>query len=351
MGKSFSCFLSPQLSGLAKSDKITRRVLNVYKSSSESLLSVLLKELIHAHNSAETKTVATQTETSSQQQQQLDLSVVSSKSKRSKKKKNHGLVSKEYKTKKPKKLKEVAVITQNLEQMSNNIGLITNKLDEFQRNPSHDESRTIIGHVGSIMTQLNGCISNFETLCREIKQVNETRNRNFDEWMDDLQNSDNGRRFLKKLQKSFTRVMNDEKTKLEKDFKHKLDRERRKLSKLQRSSATKTVDPKSEAFNYPEKLSKEINEIFENTCREIKHIEREDELFEKNLKMEIEREKLKEIKEKLRLQPELKEKKLKTKKTEKLNLDECRQIHSSESSSDPTYGSKSFEIDASDDGV
>lgn len=340
----------PQLTGLAKSDKITRRILNVYKSSNESLLSVLLKELITAHNSTETKTMATQTETNSQQP--LDLSIISSKSKKLKKKKNHGLVSKEYKGKKSKKLKDVGVITQSLEKMSSNIGAITNKLDEFKRNPSHDESKTIIGHVGTIMTQLNGCISNFETLCREIKHVNETRNRNFDEWMDDLQNSENGRRFLKKLQKSFSRVMDEEKAKLRKDFKQKFERERRKLSKLSRSTAPKAVDSNSEVLTYPEKISKEINEIFEKSCQAIKTAEREDELNEKNIELEIMRAKLQQAK-KVSHQSKPQGKKTKTTVADnggvKLNLNDCRQIHSADSSSDPPYGSNSFESDASDD--
>lgn len=237
-------------------------------------------------------------------------------------------MNKEFKPRKPKKVKEVTVISQNLEKMSNNIGIITNKLDEFKRNPNSDESKTIIGHVSTIMSQLSGCIGNFENLCRDIKQINEIKTRNYDEWMDDLQNSDNGRRFLRKLQKSFARVMNEEKSKLKRDFRKKLEREKSKLAKLHR---VKSVEKKPDTL-YPGTFSKEINDIFENTCMMMKNVEKESELFEKSLEMEM------------------KSKKLLIDVNAKPNVDlnDCRQIHSAESSSvkSPHYSSTSFEKDS-----
>lgn len=264
-------------------------------------------------------------------QQSLDASVIStkSKSKRSKKKKTHGLVSQEFKARKPKKVKEVAVIVQNLEKMSNNINVITTKLDDFRRNPSQDESKTIIGHIGTIMNTLNGCIGNFETLCRDIKQINDNRNRTYDEWMDDLKNSENGRRFLRKLQKSFSHVMKEEKSKMQSDFRKKFEREKSKLSKLYRSSGVvKKAEPTKD--DYLDTIGKEINEIFQHTCLTIKNMEKESELFEKSLEMN----KANDVKEKV---PEV-----------NLNLNECRQIHSGRSSSiktDPHYSSESFDSD------
>lgn len=325
--------LLSSLTGILKTDKITRRILNIYKSSNDSLLSILLKELVSSHNSVETRNFATQTEINLQPQS-LDLSVISSKSKskRSKRRKNHGLVNQEFKAKKPKKLKDVAVIAQNLEKMSNNISVITSKLDDFKRNPSQDESKTIIGHVGTIMNTLNGCIGNFETLCRDIKKINDTRSRNYDEWMDDLQNSDNGRRFVRKLQKSFSRVMNEEKSKLQKDFRRKLEREKTKLSKLHRANVVaKKPEPTKE--DYFDTIGKEINEIFQNTCLTIKNIEKESELFEASLEMEAKRSDVKAA----TVRPQV-----------NLNLDECRQIHSRGSSSiktDPSYNTQSFDSD------
>lgn len=320
-----------ELLGLSKTDKITRRVLNVYNASNESLLSVLLKELISSHISTESRSVDTQTE--KMRQPSLDISVIStkSKSKRSKRKKNHGLVSQEFKPKKQKKLKEVTAISQNLEKMSNNISVITKKLEEFKRNPSEDESKTIIGHVGTIMNQLNGCISNFEILCRDIKQINETRNRSYDEWMDDLQNSDNGRRFLRKLQKSFARVMNEEKSRVQQDFRKKLEREKSKLSKRYRS---KSHGRKQEPAN---NIAMEINEIFQNTCMMMKNVEKEDELFEQSLELDHQT-LMKKEKPASGLKP--------NPPGNNLNLNDCRLIHSAGSSS--TYGSKSFERDESD---
>lgn len=244
-------------------------------------------------------------------------------------------MNQEFKPKKQKKLKEVTAISQNLEKMSNNISVITNKLDEFKRNPSEDESRTIIGHVGTIMNQLNGCIGNFETLCRDFKQINETRNRNYDEWMDDLQNSENGRRFLRKLQKSFARVMNEEKSKVQQDFRKKLEREKSKLSKLYRSKLCgKKPEPTCN-------IATEINEIFQNTCMMIKNVEKEDELFEQSLELAHHKTKKKNPKNAaniLKIDPPGND----------LNLNDCRQIHSAESSPDLTYGSRSFEKDESD---
>src|SRR5690349_8365518 len=132
--------------GIAKSDKIARRIQNVYKTSNSSLLSVILKELVQIHNSVETRNVGIQTEIV---QQPVDNSVATLKrSKKSKRGKNHGLLSGEFKARKPKKVKDVTVIAQNLEKMSSNINLITHKLDDLKRNPNSDESKSIVGHVG-----------------------------------------------------------------------------------------------------------------------------------------------------------------------------------------------------------
>lgn len=322
--------------GLAKSDKITRRILNVYKSSNESLLSVLLKELIHSHNSTETRSAATQTKCPQQELNDVSLISTKSKSKKSRRKKNHGLVNQEFRMRKSKKLKEVSTISHNLEQMSSNISIITNKLDDFKRNPTQDESKTIIGHVGTIMNQLNGCINNFENLCQNIKQINETRNQNYDEWMDDLKNSENGRRFLRKLQKSFSRVMNEEKSKVQRDYRLKLEREKMKLTKLYRSRPVeRKQDPSS---TYADTIGKEINEIFQSTCMMIKNVEKENELFEKALDLEM------------KTKAERPKKSTCNIKAERhINLNECRQIHSAESRSSTSSSSKSFEKKGSND--
>lgn len=272
-----------------------------------------MKELVKSHNSAETRNFATQTETFELPPPQ-DISIISSKSKRSKRK-NHGLVNQEFKQRKPRKLKEVGVIAHNLEKMSSNISVITKKLDDFKRDPSKDDSKSIIDHVGQIMTTLNGCVGNFESLCRDIKKINEARNRNYEEWMDDLKNSENGRKFLKKLQKSFTRVVNDEKVKIEKDYRRKLEREKSKLSKLYRLKNSEP--PHDDYFNA---IGKEINEIFQNTCVEIINIEKESELLEKSLGMKSNKAKKNDVEAKE--DPKV-----------NLNLNECQRIYSDGSSS------------------
>lgn len=332
--------LNTSSTGLARSDKLTRRILNIYKTSNESLLNVVLKELIRSRNSTETRDFATQTEPS-QPSPSLEVSLISSKSKTKRsKRKSRAVVSQEFKLKKPKKLKEVTLITQNLEKMSSNISVITTKLDDFRRNPSQDESKTIIGHVGTIMNQLNGCISNFESLCRDIKQINETRSRNYDEWMDDLQNSDNGRRFLRKLQKSFSRVMSEEKSKIQRDFRKKFEREKSKLAKYHKSSTNTLKVSDKVAGNSAENITKEIKGIFESTCNMIRNVEKENELFEKSLEIEYQTLPTAKVSNPINKPKDISEK--------KLNLNARRQIHSAEGSSDPSYGSKSFEEDASD---
>lgn len=322
-------------------------------------------------------------------------------------------------SRKSRKLKDVTAIAQNLAVMSSNIGIITNRLDDFQKNPTHDESKSIIGCVGTIMSQLNGCISNFESICRDIKRINESRSRSYDEWMDDLQNSENGRRFLKKLQKSFSRVVSDEKLKIRKEYQRKFDKEKSKLEKLYRKSAVKGVEKKVGYNRHQNKIVKEIGEIYENTCLMIKSVEEENELFEKSLELEhrkkvagitrnsrVRTEKVKNSQENSKnsketlidseeflrkgnltkspdkhfkfvskkfefVEDELKnpgkprgtsdvnpkppstlkisEAKLQLPSLSDSNLNDCRQIHSSTSSSEPSYSSKSFEDDETDD--
>lgn len=317
---------------MSKTDKITRRILDSYENSNDSLLSVLIKELVKSHCS-EPKDIATQTEANDQPHP--DDSLISTKSnKKRNKKRNHGLINQDFKAKKSKKLKEVGVgvIAHSLEKMSSNISVITKKLDDFKSNPSQDESKSIVGHVGQIMTTLSGCIGNFEVLCRDIKQISETRNKSFDEWMDDLKNSENGRRFLKKLQKSFARVVNDEKLKMEKNFRQKLEREKTKLSKFYRSKKPAPAND-DDYFNT---IGKEINEIFQSTCVEIKSIEKESELLQLSLEMKANKAKRSDLR-------------AKAEPPNVLNLDECQRIHSdgSDSSikSDPYYSSESFDSD------
>lgn len=397
-------------------------MLNAYKSSSESLLSVLLKELIGSQSSVETRSVTSQTEAPPAP---LDFSMVSTKSTKSKSKhtsrqrRSHAASGRT--SRKSKKLKDVTAIAQNLEIMSSNIDIITNRLVEFRQNSGHEESKSIVGCVGAIMSQLNGCISNFESICRDIKRINESRSRNYDEWMDDLQNSENGRRFLKKLQKSFSRVMSDEKSKIRKEYRGKFDKEKTKLEKLYRKSAVGRVDGKKVDDNrHRNKIVKEIGEIYENTCLMIKSVEEENEQFEQSLeldhrkkvagipknfqvpikKVKKSQENSKNLNETL-ISPEeslkkvnltnksperhfkcsskkfkfvadelknsgkpqgtsdvntkppsklkISEAKLKLPSFSDSNLNDCRQIHSSTSSSEPSYSSKSFEEDETDD--
>lgn len=331
--------------GLMKDDAVVKHIINTYDSSgAESLLSILIKQLISSHKkvAVECRTASTQTdfieeaEADDDNAKIADLSQISCRSKsRRSKRKNHCLATPtiaahvEHKTRKSKKSKGVSVIARSLDLMSQNINLITNKLEDFRRSSSHDESKTIIvGTVGTIMQQLNGCVRNFERLCDDIKAVNDTKlAKNYDEWIDDMKHSENGRKFLKKFTKSFTRILDEERAKIKKDYHRKFEKERRKLARFHQMSSAKS----KAAPNPPDtKFSNDINEIYETTVLKLKNIEQENEIFEKSLHV------------KKNLKPEgIQE------KVGDLDLNKCRQIHSKESSSINTnphsYSSASFE--------
>lgn len=318
--------------GLMKDDSLVKHIINIYNSSgSQSLLSILIKQLISSHRkvAVECRTTSTQTDFIIQEAENdenakiVDLSQIScrSKSKRSKRK-NHSLATptkapaySENKMRKSKKSKGVSKIAESLDLMSQNINLITNKLEDFRKSPSHDDSKSIIvDTVGTIMQQLNGCVKNFERLCDDIKAINDAKlTKNYDEWIDDMKHSENGRKFLKKFTKSFTRILDEERTKIKKDYQRKFEKERRKLARFHQMSSKKSNQPES-------KISKDINEIYESTVLKLKCIEDENKIFEKSLHIGTE------TKKKIS-KPEG------TQKVEDLNLNKCRQIHSKESSS------------------
>lgn len=272
--------------------------------------------------------------------------MISSKSKP--KRKNQGLVSQEFRVKKTKKPKDVNLIAQNLEQMSNNISVITNKLDTMKKSPNEEDTKMIINHVATIMSQLDGCVGNFERLCDDIKKtnmmMNETRSQNYDEWIDDLKNSENGRKFLKKLQKSFTKVVDEEKMKAKKHYQLKLSKEKSKLSRLYRSATKSIVVKHKRNEEPPDFITKEINDLFENTCQMFKNMEKESKLFEKSIEMDIIHKKTEKTTKPLSIERKAPDK-------EEPNLNECCQIHSAASSSiksNPSYSASSFEADVSE---
>lgn len=359
-----------EILGLMKNDEIVRQITSVYKTSNDSLLTILLNKLISNHKCRESKSASTQTEEKAYEV--IDPSqLYISKSTKVLKGKNHSLINPQHQQNEREKRKKrsttsssqkgVTLIAQNLDKMSNNISVITEKLEDIRKGSSHhDDSNTvIISSIGGIMQQLNGCVNNFEKLCNDIKAVNERQNRDYDEWMDELKNSNNGRKFLKKFSKSFDRILSEEKNKIQKDYKARLEREKRKLSKLYQSSQIrgKRIDKKIESVKQPpsqaieSQITKDIDEIYRNALQTMKNIEQENEIFEKSVEIDImNKRKMREI-EKLKLQPDNiivtetqkeDEKKSKVKKEEvendlsmklKLDLNECRKIHSEYDSS------------------
>lgn len=348
--------------GLMKDDAMVKHIINIYNSSdSQSLLSILIKQLISSHKkvAVECRTTSTQTDFIIQGAEEdddnakiVDLSQISCRSKSKKvKRKNHSLatpriISTSVDYRRSKKSKGVSRITQSLDLMSQNINLITNKLEDFRKSSSHDDSKSIIvGTVGSIMQQLNGCVKNFERLCDDIKAINDTKlPKNYDEWIDDMKHSENGRKFLKKFTKSFTRILDEERAKIKNDYQRKFEKEKRKLARFHQVSSKK--------FNQPEesKISKDINEIYESTVLKLKCIEDENKIFEKSLQIGMD-EKMSRSKEISK--PESTRRRWK--KSEDLDLNKCRQIHSKESKESSSintnphsYSSASFEDNKSE---
>ncbi|KAG5684632.1 hypothetical protein PVAND_013853 [Polypedilum vanderplanki] len=312
-----------EILGLTKNDVIVKQITSMYKTSNESLLTILLSKLISNHKCRESKSASTQTEEKAYEV--IDPSqLYISKSTKILKGKNHSLINPHHHHEKEKRRKRstisssqkgVTLIAQNLDKMSHNISVITEKLEDFQRFGSsrHDDSNTIIiSSIGGIMQQLNGCVNNFEKLCNDIKAVTEKQNRDYDEWMDELKNSNNGRKFLKKFSKSFDRILSEEKNKIQKDYKTRLEREKRKLSKFSQSTQIrgKRIDKKIESIKQPpapileSQITKDIDEIYRNALQTMKNIEQENEIFEKSVEIDImNKRKMREI-EKLKLQPD-----------------------------------------------
>ncbi|CAO1412349.1 unnamed protein product [Diamesa hyperborea] len=368
--------------GIQKNDILNRKVQTSYKNTKDSLLNILFQELLSSHKNVESENMGTQTdEIKTLDKPDLDISLYSSKSKKRQKRKNHGLVQNNFKMHKTKKSKsgDVNLIVKNLEKMSNNIGLITEKLDDFQKSPNqnidHEDTRSIIHHVGKIVGQLDGCVGNFERLCNDINTnkslFNETCSKSYQDWMNDLQHSDNGKRFLKKLQKSFSKVMSEEKTLIKKDYRQKLSNERYKLSKRARARSTSRSfeenryqppnEKPREVLNdlntiptvllpEPDNMVREINDLFQNTCQIIKNMEKESELFEKSIELDI---KAKQRSSRQKVHSSHKKEFLTIPKQidlkHKQDLNNCQKLNLTASSSNENYGSTSFEDDINDD--
>lgn len=334
------------LLGIAKADPITDKISVAYETKSESLLSVLLKILVESHinKSNERRNIATQSEINQDESADRLIPVTTVKSSTSptpKARTNRSLYTRDYKASKammkPKRPKELMMIVTTLESMSRSINLISEKLDDCKESaPAVESQSTIVGCVGTIMTQLTSVIGNFESLCKDIKHANESKDeKNFENWMEDLQSSDNGRRLVRKLQKTFAKVVDDEKIKMKRDYQVRLDRERNKLSKYYSRAKKKVNNDDIDIKELSAKITKEIGEIYESTCLKLKDIDKEENEFLKSL-------------EKDKKTPAFTVEKLKIDET---NLDDCQQIHSTddESSIKSTEGYTSTDFESDDE--
>lgn len=345
-----------QILGLKKEDKIVKQIITHYKSSNESLISLLLKHLIRNHKVVESKTSGAQTDVKTQV---TDVSQLSSQGKKGKRR-NHSLLDTDVRSRTRKKSKNgVALIAKNLDKMSLNISMITSKLENFKQTSSHDDTKSIITYVGGIMQQLNSCVGNFERLCNDIKVINEDRSkRSYQEYIDDMRNSDNGKKFLKKFSKSFYRILNEEKSKIQKDYRQKLEREKKKLYKFQkiRSKPVDTAPPAAVLKQPPEiDITKDLTEIYRNAFLTIENMEKENQILEKALELDIINKKRRQQKEPQKGNQKPESNVLESNFLAKLDLNECRQIHSAGESTSINdnephhYSTTSFEDDISED--
>lgn len=342
--------------GLMKDDAMVKHIINIYHSSeSDSLLSILIKQLIswrkkvaveYVTTSTQTDFISGEAEDEDDNAKNMDLSQISCRSKlKRSKRKNHSLATPTvllasnttHISRKRKKSKGVSKITQSLDLMSHNISVITNKLEDFGKSSSHgDDSKSIIiGTVGTIMQQLSETVKNFERLCDDIKTINDTKlQKNYDEWLDDMKHSENGRKFMKKFTKSFTQILEEERVKIKKDYHRKFEKERRKLAKFHQMSSSAKLRESS----VDTKIPNDINEIYKSTVLKLKNIEMENENYEKSLNIDTGVKKIQNRKN-LKLEG--------IHKVQDLDLNKCRQIHPKESSSINTnpnsYSSDSFE--------
>ena len=166
--------------------------------------------------------------------------------------------------------------------------------------------------------------------------------------------------------------MSEEKTLIKKDYKQRLSNERYKLSKRTRARSTSRsfeenryqqppVEKPKEALNdlntiptelhpEPDKMVREINDLFQNTCQIIKNMEKESELFEKSIELDI---KAKQRSSRHQVSSNHKKEFLTIPKQidlkHKQDLNNCQKLNLTASSSNENYGSTSFEDDINDD--
>lgn len=165
--------------------------------------------------------------------------------------------------------------------------------------------------------------------------------------------------------------MSEEKSLIKKDYRQRLSNERHRLSKRARARSTSRSfdenryqkppnDQQKETLNdlntiptelnpEPNIMVKEINDLFQNTCQIIKNMEKESELFEKSIELDM---KAKQRSQRKITSNQKKEfliipQQLKLK--HKQDLNNCQKLNLTESSSNENYNSTSFEDDINDD--
>jgi hypothetical protein len=306
-----------KLLGIPKSEKTNQKVVKKYvdPGQMESLIYLLLKQLVSAQKPTILASAGTQFDEIpiAQETSELNSSVVK---KIIKKKSRVG----KSRIKKKSRPNDVDLIVHNLVGMSTSISAISEKLDRFKKfdeTEVSEEKLDILTLVANTCRNLNDCVDNFENLCENIKNAKEpiqNQVKSFDGWMNELEHSENGKKFLRKLRKSYKSIVSEERSKIKREFRRKLSNEKQKLKK-EKQKHDKSVDlieTKLKELNIKEKsleyklnlLDKkliepksttennvvdEITDFLKNTALTLKSLEKENELHEKTMAINMER--------------------------------------------------------------
>jgi hypothetical protein len=222
--------------------------------------------------------------------------------------------------KKKSRPNDVDLIVNNLVGMSTSISAISEKLDRFKKSDEtevSEEKLDILTLVANTCRNLNDCVDNFENLCENIKNAKEpiqNQVKSFDGWMNELEHSENGKKFLRKLRKSYKSIVSEERSKIKREFRRKLSNEKQKLKKEKQKHDKnddlietklkelnikeksleyklnlldkKLIEPKSTTEN---NVVDEITDFLKNTALTLKSLEKENELHEKTMAINMER--------------------------------------------------------------
>lgn len=196
-----------ELIGIQTTDKNNQRLLKKYLSSDkmQPLIYLLIKQFVKIRKPVIVSSVRTQTE---DLHPMKPVSPIPQKIKlKKRKRRNHSLHKLEFNRKIHKQERSnenLELIAENLSGMNKTINGISDKLDNLKNSKDpelQDDKKEIVDLVGSTCKNLNECINNFEKLCDNIQQTKEISQteKTFDDWVNELENSEHGKKFCRKV--------------------------------------------------------------------------------------------------------------------------------------------------------